>query len=73
MTEADYKRVCSWMEARETTEVIDPVPTEETPKAAPIQPAFDPAAAAVTQDLETKTKMDQMESRQEDDFMGAWG
>lgn len=73
MTNADYERVCSWIEARETTEVIDPVPSEETPEPAPVQPAFDPAAAAVTQDLETKTKTDQMETRQEDDFMGAWG
>lgn len=73
MTDADYERVCSWIVARETTEVIDPLPSEEAPEAAPVQPAFDPAAAAVTQDLETKTKTDQMETRQDDDFMGAWG
>lgn len=66
VTKADYERVCSWMEARETSEVIDPVPTEEPPKPAPKAGDHDPAVAAVTQNLENKEKPEREETRQED-------
>ena len=73
MTDADYDRVCSWMEARETSEIIDPVPAEEPQQPAPKAPQYDPAVAQVTQNLEAKEKPDREETRQEDEFMGAWG
>lgn len=70
MTDADYQRVCSWIEARESSEVIDPVATQEEQSPVPQPP--DPAVSAVTQSLEAKEKGDP-ETRQEDGFMGAWG
>jgi hypothetical protein len=73
MTDADYERVCSWMEARETTEVIDPVPQDDEAKPAQGAQEYDPAAAAVTQHLETKEKTKDQETRRDDEFMGAWG
>ncbi len=73
MTDDDYKRVCNWMEARETTEVIDILPPEEPPNPAPKAQEHDPAVLAITQNLETKDKPDREETRSDDEFMGAWG
>lgn len=80
MNGGDYKRVCSWIEARETTEVIDPVP-EEMPPAKDLPAATenwqqkneeDPAAQAMVEERENKGNRGGQE-RQEDEFMGAWG
>jgi type IV secretion system protein VirD4 len=73
MTDTDYERVCSWIEARETSEVIDPVEGEESPKPVAKAQGHDPAVAAVTQNLETKEKPNQYEAQADDEFMGAWG
>lgn len=81
MVDEDYKRVCSWIEARETSEVIDPVPTETNTKtsAKPASQAQnakneeDPAVVEATEHMEKKDKTDQTGSQQEDEFMGAWG
>lgn len=67
MTHEDYKRACSWMEARETTEVIDDVEAEEPP---PKDQEPDLAASLITEQMETKTKP---EDPADDGFMGAWG
>ena len=81
MTDDDYKRVCSWIEARETSEVIDPVPSETSadepakpaPKAPDPKEIEDPAAAAVTEHMEKKEKPERDVSQLDDGFMGAWG
>ncbi len=68
MTDDDYKRACSWMEARETTEVFDDVvEAEESP---PKDQEPDLAAMQITEQMETKTKP---EDPVDDGFMGAWG
>jgi hypothetical protein len=61
------------IQARETSEVIDQVPDAEAPKPAPKAQQFDPAVAAITQNLEAKEKTQDEETQQEDEFMGAWG
>lgn len=80
MNDGDYKRVCSWIEARETTEVIDPVP-EEMPPAKDLPAAtekwqprdeHDLAEQAMVEERENKGNRGGQE-RQEDEFMGAWG
>ncbi len=74
MKDEDYERVCKWMEARETTETIDPVPSEEQDEPAVAEEnETDPATAAITQELENKGKPKPEETDDDSDFMGAWG
>jgi hypothetical protein len=49
------------------------VPQDDEAKPAQGAQEYDPAAAAVTQHLETKEKTKDQETRRDDEFMGAWG
>lgn len=76
MTDVDYERVCSWIEARETTDVVDVVFTEKPSSNDDKEEQAN--SGSIVQ--ESNTQQDPVaqsepepEESQGDEFMGAWG
>lgn len=73
MNDADYERVCSWIEARETTDVVDSIADAEAPPdSEQINSNVKPASSNGSEDAKNGGERASEESR-DDDFMGAWG
>ena len=73
MSDDDYKRVCSWVEARETNDVIDAGVAQDVSTSPAAGSEQEPPVDGLTQNLEAKEKSDDKDARQDDGFMGAWG